>query len=101
MSDMKLWKKTVKKFLTPTDKLDELNTKPNHFDNDPDESRIVSHVVVQVPYIDMTNNNDKDIVVYQPKILKDDSDESLFSCMISKDEVFYLWVRSNYKCTKC
>lgn len=99
---MKLWKKTVKKFLTLTDKLDELKTKLNHFDNDPDESHIASHVVVQVSYIDMTDNNYKVIVVYQPKILKDDSDvHSLFSYMISEDEVFYMWVRSNHKCIKC
>ena len=41
--------------------LAELKKKLNHVDNDAGKNHTVSHVIVQVPYIDMTHNNDIDM----------------------------------------
>jgi hypothetical protein len=53
-------KKTIKVFLTPTDKLDELKAQLNRYFVHLGENQRTSHVFVQVPSVNLTADKDKD-----------------------------------------
>lgn len=54
-----VFKKTIKIFLILTDKLDELKTQLNQYFVHVSENQIACHVGVQVPCIDVLDNNVK------------------------------------------
>jgi hypothetical protein len=67
-------------YLAPIDKLDELERLFNNSFHDDHENKTMSHIAVQVQHIDLSDDNDKRIVVHYPEIFKDDSDiHSMFS----------------------
>jgi predicted nucleic acid-binding protein len=83
---MSYLKKTVVMYVVSTDKLTELERQLNCFFHDACENQIVSHIAVQVPHIDLIDDNNKGIVVHYPNILKDDNDVSvIFSWMVSEE----------------
>jgi len=58
-------------------KLDELKTQLNHNFVHLGENQTASHVFVQVPCINLRDDNDKGTIVYHPEMLMDD-DDALF-----------------------
>jgi len=51
-----------------------LKTQLNQYFVHVGENQIASHVFVQVPCINMRDDNDKGTIVYHPGMLKDDGD---------------------------
>ena len=67
-------------YLAPINELDELERLFNNSFHNDHENKTMFYIAVQVQHIDLSDNNDKCIVVHYPEILKDDSDiHSMFS----------------------
>ena len=58
MSNMKVSSRRLRSFLTLADKLDELNTTLNKYFVHLSENQIVSHVLIQVPCVDLGADKD-------------------------------------------
>jgi len=89
-------KKKIKFFLTHTDKLDELKAQLDRYFIHIGENRRTSHVVVNVPNVDLGEDKEDDFwkTVYFPQLLEDDSDVDYMFRLIVENNILHLYVSS-------
>jgi len=89
-------RKKVKIFLTPTDKLHELKAQLNRYFIHIGENQRTSHVIVQVPCVDLMEGKEEDFwkTVYYLQLVKDDSAVDYMFRLMVENKILHLYVRS-------
>jgi len=87
-------RKKVKVFETPTDKLDELKAQLNRYFIHIGENQRTSHVIVQVPCVDLWEDKEKYFwkTVYYQQLVKDDSDVDYMFMLMIENNILHLYV---------
>ncbi|AES97143.1 hypothetical protein MtrunA17_Chr5g0419781 [Medicago truncatula] len=88
--------KTIKVFLTPTNKLDELKTQLDRYFSHLGENQRASHVFVQVSCVSLGEDKDEDNwkTIYFPKIIPDDGNIDYMFRLMVENNMLHLCVRS-------